>query len=116
MFVILSILWLAFQLSCVSPSQRMVAPERRIPLVKDTPQEGSWESIDVALTYHYVEQTGVLQLSVKGKAKRKYDQLVVSVELVDAEGKILETKSIYNLDFDLNCQEESRTKERLIKR
>ena len=99
MFVILLILGVAFQSSCVSPSQRTVAPERRIPLVKDAPQEGSWESIDVALKYQYVEQTGVIQLSVTGKAKRKYDQLVVSVELVDAEGKILETKSIYNSGF-----------------
>ena len=99
MFVVLLILWVAFQSSCVSPSQMTVAPERRIPLVKDTPQEGSWESIDVALKYQYVEQTGVIQLSVSGKAKRKYDQLVVWVELVDAEGKILETKSIYNSGF-----------------
>ena len=99
MFVVLLILWVAFQSSCVSPSQMTVAPERRIPLVKDTPQEGSWESIDVALKYQYVEQTGVIQLSVSGKAKRKYDQLLVWVELVDAEGKILETKSIYNSGF-----------------
>jgi hypothetical protein len=99
MVVILSIVWVSFQSSCVSPSQRTVAPERRIPLVKDTPQEGSWESIDVALRYHYVEQTGVIQLTVTGKAKRKYDQLVIWVELVDTEGKILETKNIYNSGF-----------------
>ena len=97
--VILSVLWVAFQSSCVGPGQMTVALERRIPLVKDTAQEGSWESVDVALKYQYVEQTGVIQLSVTGKAKRKYDQLVVWVELVDAEGKILETKSIYNSGF-----------------
>jgi len=99
MLVLLAILLAAFQSSCVSPGQMTVAPERRIPLVKDTPQEGSWESIDLALKYQYVEQTGVIQLSVTGKAKRKYDQLLVWVELVDAEGKILETKTIYNSGF-----------------
>ena len=99
MFVILSILWVAFQSSCVSPSQMTVAPERRIPLFKDTPQEGSWESYDVALKYQLVENTGVIQLSVTGKAKRGYDQLMLWVKLVDAEGKVLETKSIYNSGY-----------------
>jgi len=98
-FVILLILWVAFQFGCAGPGQMTVAPEKRIPLSKDAPQEGSWESIDVALKYQYVEQAGVIQLSVTGKAKRKYDRLLVWVELVDAEGKILETKNIYNSGF-----------------
>jgi hypothetical protein len=76
-----------------------VAPEKRIPLSKDAPQEGSWESNDVALDYRSVEQTGAIQLSVTGKAKRKYDQLVIWVNLVDGEGKVLETKSIFNSGF-----------------
>ena len=99
MFVVLLILWVAFQSGCVSPGQMTVAPEKRIPLSKDSPQEGSWESYDVALKYQFVEKTGVIQLSVTGKAKRKYDQLVIWVNLVDAEGKVLETKSIYNSGF-----------------
>ena len=97
--VILSVLWVVFQSGCVGPGQMTVAPEKRIPLSKDTPQEGSWESYDVALKYQYVEQTGVIQLSVTGKAKRGYDQLVIWVKLVDAEGKVLDTKSIYNSGF-----------------
>jgi len=76
-----------------------VPPEKRIPLSKDAPQEGSWDSNDVALKYQYVKQTGAIQLSVTGKAKRKYDQLVIWVNLVDAEGKVLETKSIFNSGF-----------------
>ena len=99
MFVILSILLVVFQYSCAGPGQMAVAPERRIPLFKDTPNEGSWESSDVALEYQYVKQTGVIQLSVTGKAKRKYDQLNVWVLFVDAEGKVLETESIYNSGF-----------------
>jgi hypothetical protein len=97
--VILSILWVAFQFSCVGPGQMTVPPERRIPLVKDTPQQGSWESSDVALQYQYVEQNGAIQLSITGQAKRGYDQLVVWVNLVDAQGKILETKSIFNSGY-----------------
>lgn len=97
--VILSILGVVFLYSCVSTGQMTVAPEKRIPLSKDTPQEGSWESYDVALKYQYVEQTGVIQLSVTGRAKRGYDQLVLWVKLVDAEGKVLETKSIYNSGY-----------------
>lgn len=98
-FVILSILLVAFQYSCVSSGQMAVAPERRIPLFKDTPYEGSWESSDVTLEYQYVTQTGVIQLSVTEKAKREYDQLIVWVLFVDAEGKVLEKKRIYNSGF-----------------
>ena len=98
-FVLLSVLWAVFQSGCVGPGQMTVPPERRIPLSKDTPQEGSWESYDVALKYQFVEQTGVIQLSVTGKAKRGYDQLVVWMKLVDAEGKVLETKNIYNSGY-----------------
>ena len=99
MFVMLSILLIAFQSSCVGPGQMTVAPERRIPLIKDTPQKGSWESNDVALEYQYVDQAGVIQLTVTGNAKRGYDQLMVWVEFVDAEGKVLETESVYNSGF-----------------
>jgi len=98
-FVILSIILVAFQFSCVGPGQMTVAPERRIPLFKDTLQKGSWESSDVTLEYQYVKQPGVIQLSVTGKAKRGYDQLSVWVLFVDAQGKILETQNIYNSGF-----------------
>ena len=97
--VILSVLWVVFQSGCVGPGQMTVAPEKRIPLSKDSPQEGSWESYDVVLKYQFVEKTGVIQLSVTGKAKRGYDQLVIWVKLVDAEGKVLDTISIYNSGF-----------------
>jgi hypothetical protein len=115
MFVILSILWVAFQSSCVSPGQMTVAPEKRIPLIKDTPHKGSWESSDVTLEYQYVEQNDVIQLSVAGEAKRGYDQLMVWVKFVDAEGKILETKSIYNSGFRTGSSRERPRKGRIEK-
>ena len=99
MFIILSIIFVVFQSSCVSPGQMAVAPERRIPLFEKTPHEGSWESSDVTLQYQYVKQTGVIQLSVTGKAKRGYDQLNVWVLFVDADGKVLEKGNIYNSGF-----------------
>jgi len=98
-FVILTIVLVAFQSSCAGPGQRTVAPERRIPLFKDTLQQGSWESSDVTLQYQYVKQTGVIQLSVTGQAKRGYDQLTVWVLFVDAQGKVLQTQNIYNSGF-----------------
>ncbi len=97
--LIFIILWVSFPSACVGPGKMTVPSEKSIPLVKDTPQEGSWESSDVVLKYQYVEQTGVIQLSVMGKAKRGYDQLVLWVKLVDPEGKVLETKSIYNSGY-----------------
>ena len=99
MLVLLAILLAAFQSSCVSSGQMAVASESRIPLIKGSPHEGSWESSDVTLKYQYVEQADVIQLSVTGKAKHGFDQLTVSVLFLDAQGKVLETKSIYNSGF-----------------
>ena len=98
-FVVLSVLWVAFQSGCVGPGQMTVPAEKRIPLSKGSPQEGSWESFDVALKYQFVEQSGAIHLSVTGKAKRGYDQLLVWMRLVDTEGKVLETKNIYNSGY-----------------
>ena len=97
--VILAVLWVAFQSGCVGPGQMTVPAEKRIPLSKDSPQEGSWDSYDVALKYQFIEQSGAIQISVTGRAKRGYDQLVLWVKLVDAEGKVLETKNIYNSGY-----------------
>ena len=99
MCMILSILWVAFQSSCVGTDIMTVAPERRIQLLKDTTQEGNWESFDVALKYQYVEKNDTIQLSVTGKAKQSYDQLAVFVTFVDAQGKILQTKNIFNSGY-----------------
>ena len=98
-YLILSILLVASLSGCAGPGQMAVAPERRIPLFESTPHEGSWESSDVALEYQYIKQSGVIQLSVTGKAKRGYDQLNVWVVFADAEGKVLEKQSIYNSGF-----------------
>lgn len=83
---------------CVG-SQMMVAPEDSISLVQGGPQTGSWESNDVLLNYQYVYQPGALKLNFSGGAKRGYDQLAIWIRFFDAQGKLLETKSVFNSGF-----------------
>ncbi len=93
--LILSILLIA----CQGPQR--VAPQDRIALSQGGPHAGSWESKDVFLEYQYVRQPGIIKLGIRAKAKRKYDQLSVWVSFLDTEGKILETKSVYNSGYRL---------------
>ena len=97
--VLLSFLLFAFHNSCSTPGQRTVAPQNRILLTRDAQQGGTWESNDAAVEYQYLKQSGVTKLSVRGRAKAKYDQFTVSVLFLDADGKILERGSVYNSGF-----------------
>jgi hypothetical protein len=76
-----------------------VAAQDRIPLLQGGPHTGSWESNDVSLEYRYVAQEGTFKLNIGGEAKRKYDQLSVWIKFFDAQGKALETKSVFNSGF-----------------
>jgi hypothetical protein len=76
-----------------------VAAQDRIPLVEGGPHTGSWESNDVSLEYQYVAQEGTFKLNIGGEAKRKYDQLTVWIKFFDAQGKVLETKTVFNSGF-----------------
>jgi hypothetical protein len=78
---------------------RTVAPENRISLLQSGPHNGSWESYDVFIEYQYVKQPGTMKLNFGGYAKRGYDQLSVSVLFLDDQGKILDSKSIFNSGF-----------------
>jgi hypothetical protein len=84
--------------ACVG-TQMMVAPEDSISLVQGGPQSGSWESYDVLLNYEYVYQPGTLKLNFGGGAKRGYDQLVIWIRFFDAQGKFLQTETVYNSGF-----------------
>jgi hypothetical protein len=88
-----------FVLAACQGIQTTIAPENRIALLQGGPHTGSWESIDVFLEYQYAKQPGTIKLNIGGHAKRKYDQLSVWVRFLDAQGKILETKSVYNSGF-----------------
>ena len=76
-----------------------IAPKDRIALLQGGPHTGSWESSDVLLKYEYVRQPGLIKLGIDLEAKDKFDQLSVWVSFLDTEGKILETKSIYNSGY-----------------
>jgi hypothetical protein len=79
--------------------QTTVAPENRIALLQGGPHAGSWESNDVFLEYQYAKQPGTIKLNLGGHAKRGYDQLSVWVLFLDEQGKILDTKSVFNSGF-----------------
>jgi len=79
--------------------QKTIAAQDRIPLLQGGPHTGAWESNDVSLEYQYVAQEGTFKLSIGGEAKRKYDQLSVWIKFFDAQGKVLETKSVFNSGF-----------------
>ncbi len=79
--------------------QTTVAAQDRIPLLQGGPHAGSWESSDVSLEYQYVAQQGTFKLNIGGKAKRGYDQLSVWIKFFDEQGKVLETKTVFNSGF-----------------
>jgi hypothetical protein len=89
------ILFLSILLIACQGFQR-VEPKDRTSLLQGGPHAGTWESIDVFLEYQYVNQPGIIKLNIQGKAKRLYDQLKIWLLFCDTEGKILETKSVYN--------------------
>ena len=93
------LMFLLFLLVSCQGVQTTVAPENRIALLQDGPHNGSWESIDVFIEYQYVKQPGTFKLNLGGHAKRGYDQLSVWVLFLDAQGKILDTKSVFNSGF-----------------
>ena len=96
--VISSILFLSTLLIACQGIQRVEAKDRT-SLLQGSPHAGTWESIDVFLKYQYVNQPGIIKLNIQGKAKRLYDQLEIWLFFCEAEGKILETKSVYNSGY-----------------
>ena len=84
--------------ACVG-TQTMVAPPDSTSIVQGGPHTGSWESNDVSLNYQYVYQPGTLKLNFGGSAKRGYDQLLIWITFFDAQGKLLETKSVFSSGF-----------------
>lgn len=76
-----------------------VAAQNLIPLQQGGPHAGSWESSDVNLEYQYVAEQNSFKLNIGGKAKRGYDQLSLWIKFFDAQGKVLETKSVFNSGF-----------------
>jgi hypothetical protein len=76
-----------------------VAPENRIPLIQDSPQQGTWESKYVVLEYEFGKTAGTIGLIFDGRAKRKMDQIIVWVSFLDKEGRLLERETVFNSGF-----------------
>ena len=108
-FVFLSILLIACQ------GLQYVAPKDRIALLQGGPHAGTWESKDVFLEYQYVKQSGTIKLDISLRAKSKFDQLSVWISFLDTEGKILETKGVYNSGYRLESSAERQYKTRVEK-
>ena len=93
------ILVFALQFSCSTTGSVAVAPENRIPLVKNTPQQGTWESRDVVLEYEFVKEEGTIGLIIYGRTKQRLDQVAVWVLFLDNNGRLLERETVYNSGF-----------------
>ena len=97
------ILIFASQNSCSTSRGMTVAPKNRIPLIQDTPQQGTWESGDVFLQYEFVKEDGTVGIIIDGTTKRKLDQVAVWLLFLDKKGRLLERETVYNSGFRTIC-------------
>lgn len=95
----LIILVFAAQYSCSTAGRRTVAPENRIPLTPDKPQQGSWESQHVVLEYEFVKENGTVGLIIDGRTRQRLDQIVVWLLFLDKQGKLIERETVFNSGF-----------------
>lgn len=106
------LIFFLFLLMACQGLQETVAPERWIALHQGGPYDGSWESQDVFVQYQYVKKPSTFTLKYGGHAKRGYDQVSVWVLFLDAQGKILDTKSIFNSGFRQHMGRDKRSFEK----
>ena len=92
------ILFLSILLIACQGIQRVESKDRT-SLLQGGPHTGTWESIDVFLEYQYVNQAGIIELNIQGKAKCLYEEFQIWLSFCEAGGKILETKSVYNSEY-----------------
>jgi len=97
--IIRCLLFFLMVLATCQGLQTAVAAQDLIPLQQGGPHAGSWESSDVFLQYQYVAQQSTFKINIGGKAKRGYDQLSVWIKFFDAQGKVIEKKSVFNSGF-----------------
>jgi hypothetical protein len=85
--------------SCSTIGSRTVAPEDRIPLIADKPQQGTWESQHVVLEYEFVKENGTVGLIIDGRTRQRLDQIVVWLLFLDKQGKLIERETVFNSGF-----------------
>ena len=80
-----------------------IREDRRILLVKDASQSGSQTDFDYVIDYRYVfrqpdpQQPGELDLDFTLKRRRGFYSLIVFVNYLDGQGRVLGKNSIYSL-------------------
>ena len=56
-------------------------------------------SSTLLLEYEFVKENGTVGLIIDGRTKRRLDQIVVWVLLLDKEGRLLERETVFNSGF-----------------
>jgi hypothetical protein len=112
---LLIILIFAAQNSCSTIGRTTVAPEDRIPLIPDKPQQGTWKSHSVVLEYEFVKEGGTVGIIIDGRTTRRVDQIAVWVLFLDKGGKLLERETVFNSGFR-NARTKARRMEGTIER
>ena len=81
---------------------REITADKRVPLVKGSPQTGKWEVFEFAMDYKYLytqPKEGTLgSIEFSGSLKKStggLDSLSIWIYLLDGNGRVLERKSIY---------------------
>jgi len=103
-FVLISLVSIvACQSSLFSYRGRTVEPDRRIDLLEGGPHEGSWHTFDLTIEYQYEKKADKLQLSGVAELSDHYkynyetlDHFYLTVFFLDIEGKVLDSKLVYN--------------------
>ena len=95
----LIILVLAAQNSCTTTRKVNIAPEDRILLTPDKPQQGTWRSQFAVLEYEVVKQNGYVGLIIDGRTTRTLEQIVVWLLFLDEKGKLIERETVFNSGF-----------------
>ena len=99
------ILALALIVGCSTVGQ-VIPPEKRIPLEEGGPHSDIWSSFDCVMNYQYQmtrpEPASPGKLTLKGSVQgknRSLDSLSISVNFLDAGGKVLQRKSVYTSGY-----------------
>ena len=85
---------------------REITADKRVPLVKGSPQTGKWEVFEFAMDYKYLytqPKEGTLgSIEFSGSLKKSaggLDSLSIWIYLLDGNGMVLEKKSIYDSGY-----------------
>ena len=107
LFLFLAIL-VACQSGLFSSRGKTVEEDRRLALLQGGPHNGVWQNNGIWVDYQYtldqknLQLPGVIELNgYVGYRIRWLDFLTVSVSFLDIEGKILDSKLIYNSGYRL---------------